>query len=150
MKWCEPYLAVMIIGWLSTQHMCLMTSGQVFFVAMATLNFKKGIFLNDISFKTTEAVWLWFCTNVAWVRQFKIAKIILICLLIRLPWQQKAHTLIMRRWLNFIFFIISEVMWTIFGSYAHWMIVYPVYVFYDQWIFSLVAKATLNFKKGIC
>ena len=27
------------------------------------------------------------------------------------------------------------------------MIVYPVYVFYDQWPFYLVAMATLNFKK---
>ena len=33
------------------------------FVAMATLNFKKGFFLNDNSFKTTEAVWLLFGSN---------------------------------------------------------------------------------------
>ena len=37
-------------------------------VAMATLNFKKGIFLNDNSFRTTEAVQLLFGSNVAWVR----------------------------------------------------------------------------------
>ena len=33
------------------------------------------------------------------------------------------------------------------GSYDHLMIVYPVYVFYDQWPFCLVAMATLNLKK---
>ena len=38
-------------------------------------------------------------------------------------------------------------MCTIFGSYDHWMIVYLVYVFYDQWPFCLVALATLNLKK---
>ena len=38
-------------------------------------------------------------------------------------------------------------MWTMFGIYDHLMIVYPVYVFYDQWPFCLVAMATLNFKK---
>ena len=40
-------------------------------------------------------------------------------------------------------------MWTMFGIYDHLMIVYSVYVFYDQWPFYLVAMATLNFKKGI-
>ena len=39
-------------------------------------------------------------------------------------------------------------MWTVFGSYDHLMIVYPVYVFYDQWPFCLVAIATLNEKKN--
>ena len=32
-------------------------------------------------------------------------------------------------------------LWTIFDSYDHLMIVYPLYVFYDQWPFCLVAMA---------
>ena len=40
-------------------------------------------------------------------------------------------------------------MCAIFGSYDHWMIVYPVHVFYDQWPFCLVAMATLNLKKKV-
>ena len=51
-------------------------------VAMATLNFTKGFFLNDTSSKTTEAVGLLFCTNVAWVRAIQIAKIMVICLMV--------------------------------------------------------------------
>ena len=43
----------------------------------------------------------------------------------------------------------TEVMWTIFGSYDHLMIIYPVYVFYDQQPFYLVAMATYNSEKGI-
>ena len=35
----------------------------------------------------------------------------------------------------------------IFGNYDHLMIVYLVYVFYDQRPFYLVAMATLNLKK---
>ena len=33
------------------------------------------------------------------------------------------------------------------GSYDHLMIVYPIYVLYDQWPFCLVAMATLTFEK---
>ena len=50
----------------------------------------------------------------------------------------------MRKWLNCIFSLTIGVMWTIIGSYDHWMIVYPIYVFYDQWRFCLIAMATLN------
>ena len=45
--------------------------------------------------------------------------------------------------------ITSEVVWTIFGSYDQLMIVYTVYVFYDQWQLCLVAMATLNLKKKL-
>ena len=62
---------------------------------------------------------------------------------------ESSHRLKMGKWLNCIFSITSEVMCTIFGSYDNRMIVYPVYVFYDQWPFCLVAMTTLNFKKGI-
>ena len=62
---------------------------------------------------------------------------------------ESSHRLIMGKWLNCIFSITSEVIKTIFGSYNQWMIVYPVYVFYDQWAFCWGAMATLNFKKGI-
>ena len=51
-------------------------------VAMATFNFEKGL-PND-NLETTAAVWLLFGTN------FKIAKIMVFCLLVWLPWQQKA------------------------------------------------------------
>ena len=44
--------------------------------------------------------------------------------------------------------VTSKVMYTIFGRYDHWLIVYPVHLFYDHWPFCLVAMATLNFKKG--
>ena len=53
----------------------------------------------------------------------------------------------MGKWFNYIFFITSEAMWTIFGIYDNLMIVYPVYVFYDQRLFCLIAMATLNFQK---
>ena len=55
----------------------------------------------------------------------------------------------MGKWLNCIFSLTTEVMWTIFGSYDHLMIVYPVYVFDDQWPFCLVSMATFNFEKGL-
>ena len=42
---------------------------------------------------------------------------------------ESPHRLIVGKWLNCIFSITSEVMWTIFDSYDHLMIVYPVYVF---------------------
>ena len=58
-----------------------------------------------------------------------------------------AALLIMGKWLNCIFSITSEVMSTIFGIYDHLMIVYPVYMFDDQWLFCLVAMATLKFFK---
>ena len=38
-------------------------------------------------------------------------------------------------------------MWTIFSIYDHKIIVYPVYVFYDQQPFCLVAMATVILKK---
>ena len=64
---------------------------------------------------------------------------------------ESSHRLVMGKGLNCIFSITSEVMRTIFGKYDHLMIVYSVYVFDDQWPFSLVAMATfkLNFKKRI-
>ena len=31
-----------------------------------------------------------------------------------------------------------------FGSYDHWMSVCPIYIFYDQWLFCLVAVAILD------
>ena len=34
-----------------------------------------------------------------------------------------------------------------FGSYDHWMSVCPIYIFYDQWLFCLVAMAILDLKK---
>ena len=40
-------------------------------------------------------------------------------------------------------------MWIIFGIYDHLMIVYQLYVFYDQWPFCVVAMATFNFEKRI-
>ena len=60
---------------------------------------------------------------------------------------ESSHRLIMEKGLKCIFFISSEVMCTIFGSYDYLMIVYRVYVFHDQWPFCLVAIATLNLKK---
>ena len=42
--------------------------------------------------------------------QSKITKIMVICLLDWLPWQQKAPILIMGKWLNSIFSITTEVM----------------------------------------
>ena len=58
---------------------------------MATFNLKKKkkkkLYLNDNSSKTTEAVFVKLGTNVAWVRAFQIMAI---CLLVWLPWQQKA------------------------------------------------------------
>ena len=60
---------------------------------------------------------------------------------------ESSHRLIMGKGLNCIFSITSEVMLTVFGIYDHLMIVYPVYVFYDQWPFRLVAMATLDLKK---
>ena len=78
----------------------------------------------------------------------KLAKIMVICLFVWLPWQQKApHRLKMGKWLNYIFSITGEVMLSIFGSYDHLMFVYTVFVFYDQWPFCLVAMATLNLKQ---
>ena len=56
---------------------------------------------------------------------------------------ESSYRVIMGKGLNFIFSITSEVMCTIFGIYDHLMIVYPVYVFYDQWPFCLVAMTTL-------
>ena len=79
--------------------------------------------------------------------QSKIAKIMVICLLVWLPWQQKAPIDIMLKGLNCIFSIASEGMQTIFSTYDHLMIVYSVYEFDDQRPFCLVAMATLNFKK---
>ena len=38
---------------------------------------------------------------------------------------------------------------TLFGSYDHLMIVYPVYVFYGQRPFCLVTMETFNFEKTI-
>ena len=61
--------------------------------------------------------------------------------------QQKTPIDFMKKWLNSIFSITIEVVWTIFGSYDHQMIVYPIYVFYGQWQFCLVAMAILNLKK---
>ena len=60
---------------------------------------------------------------------------------------ESSHRLIRGKWLNCIYSITSEALVTIFGNYDHLMIVYPVYVFYDQWPFCLVAMATLNSKK---
>ena len=42
----------------------------------------------------------------------------------------------------------NEVMWTIFGSYDHLMIVYLVYVFYDQWQWPFCLVAIKNFNLG--
>ena len=44
-------------------------------VAMATLNFKKKIFLNDNSSKTTEVVGLLFGTNVALLRTIQNSEV---------------------------------------------------------------------------
>ena len=63
-------------------------------------------------------------------RQFKIAKTLVIPLLVWLPWQQKV--LIDLQWekgLNFIFSITSEMMWTKFDSYDHLMTVCRVMCF---------------------
>ena len=51
---------------------------------------------------------------------------------------ESSHRLIMGKWLNCIFFITTEVMRTIFGSYDHLMIVYPICMF-DQQPFYLVS-----------
>ena len=57
----NPNTINMIIGWLSTQFVC--NQWPFCLVAMATLNKKKKMnFLNDISSRTSEAVWLKFCT----------------------------------------------------------------------------------------
>ena len=72
-----------------------------------------------------------------------MAKITVICLLVRLPWQQKAT--IGLKWENG--WIACEVIWTIFGSYDHLIIVYPVYEFHDQGPFCLVAIASKKFIK---
>ena len=50
----------------------------------------------------------------------------------------------MGKWLNCIFSITSEVMWTIFGSYDHWMIVYPF--FYVLWLVAILFGCHGNFK----
>ena len=107
-------------------------------------------FLNDISSKTTEAVWLLFFTNVAWVRTIQNSQNYggLPLGLVAIA-TETSHRPIMGKGLKCIFFITSEMMWTIFGTYDHLMIVYPVCMFYDQWLFCLVAMATLNFKSGI-
>ena len=74
-----------------------------------------------------------------------MAKIMAICLLVWLPWQQQANIdLQMEKRFDCIFSTTIEVMLTIFGSYDHLMIVYPVYVFYDQWPFCLVVMAKLK------
>ena len=109
-------------------------------VAMATLKFKKVIFKwqpqNNWSSMT------FFGTNINWVRATENSKTFtnpplgLVAMT-----TENSHWLIMRKWLNCIFSITSEVMWTIFGSYDHWMIVHPVYVFYNQRPFCMVARA---------
>ena len=62
---------------------------------------------------------------------------------------ENSHRLIMGKWLNCFFSLTSKVMLATFGRYDHLMIVCPIYVFYDQWPFCLVAIAmkTLNLKK---
>ena len=61
---------------------------------------------------------------------------------------ESSHRLIMRKWLHCIFSITSEVIWTIFGSYDHLMIIYPVYAFFGQWPFCWLPWQ--NFKVGVC
>ena len=58
---------------------------------MATLNFKEGIFK-----MTTPKPLKWYDSNLVQMLlgegQVKIAKIMVICLLVWLPWQQKVPT----------------------------------------------------------
>ena len=122
----------MIIWWLSTQFVCFMTSGHFLWLPWQHSILKKEFFKwqllqNRWSSMTLYLVQIW---HLVW-----------------LPWQQKTPIVIMGKWLNCIFSITSEVIWTIFGICDHLMIVYPVYVFYDQRPFCLAAMATLNFKK---
>ena len=60
--------------------------------------------------------------------------------------KERSLRLKLGKWLNCIF--TSEVMLTIFGSYDHLVIICPVCVFYDQWLFCLVAMGALDFKIG--
>ena len=75
-------------------------------VATATLNFKKRFFLNNNSSKTTEAVGLYFGTDVAWHSTIQNSQkfgglhlglvpmatesSLAVCILVWFPWQQKA------------------------------------------------------------
>ena len=94
----------MIIGWLSTQFMCFMTNGPFVWLPWQHWIKKKKEFFK------------WHLLQNHWSRmtnlvqmllgqgQFKIAKIMVICPLVWLPWQQKAPIdLYMGKWLNCIF-----------------------------------------------
>ena len=120
----------------------------ILFGCHGNIKFFSKEFLNDIFSKTTEAVGLLFCTNVAWVRTIQNSlnygdlSLGLVAMATEI-----SHRPLMEKWLNCIFFITCEVMGTIFGSYDHLMIVYPVCAFHDQWPFCLVSMATLNLRK---
>ena len=127
---------------------CVLWPAAILFGCHGNITFWKRISLNDNSVKTTEAVWLWFGTNVAWVRASQNSQNYgdLLLGLVAMA-TESSHRLIMGKGLNCIISIAREVMQTIFGTYDHLMIVYSVCVFDDQWPFCLVAMATLNFKK---
>ena len=120
-------------------------------VAMAILNLKKKRnLLNDNSSKTAEAVGLLFCTNVAWLRTIPSSeKFCGLPLGLVAIATESSRRLIMGKWLNCTFSITIEVMWAIFGSYDHLMIVYPVHMFYDWWPFCLLPWQHSILKKGL-
>ena len=130
----------MIIWWLVA----------ILFGYHGNIQFWKRNFLNDNSFKTTEAVGLYFGTNVPCYRTIQNSqKFCGLPLGLIAMATESSHRLIMEKWLNCTFSITSEVNWAIFGSYDHLMIVYSVCMFYDWWPFCLVATATFNFEKGL-
>ena len=113
-------------------------------------NIKKKNFFNDNSSETTESVGLLLVQILLGYGQFQIVKKFgsLPLGLVAMA-TESCHSLIMGKWFNCTFSITSEVMSALFGSYDHLMIVYPVYMFYDQWPFCLVAMITFNFEKGL-
>ena len=84
--------------------------------------------------------------NVAWIREFQNSYNYgdLLLDLVAMA-TESSHKLIVKKWLNCIFSIISEVMWIIFGSNDHMMIVYSLYVFYDQFFFLFGCQSNINF-----
>ena len=121
-----------------------------YLVAMATLNLKKKkIFFKWQFLQNHWSSWTLIGTNVAWHRTIQnCQKFGSLPLGLVAMATESSHRLIMGEWLNCTFSITIEVIWIIFGSYDHLMIVFAVYMFYDQWSCCLVATATFNFDKG--
>ena len=137
----------MIIWWLSTQFICFMTSGHVVWLPWQHSVLKKEFFKWQLRNPWISMTLIWYkcCLDKGNPKQLKLwwSASWLVAMA-----TENSHSLIMGTWLNCIFTITIEVMWTIFGSYDHLMIVYPVFVFDYQQPFCLVAMATFSFEKG--